>query len=219
MAAIRITWKNINYLARPDAVVTGESADADEEEVSPFAALKRPVVVFVADPTASMADFEKIQKIVFENEKIGLAMKAFDSVRVAPENADEDLILGGHGKTVPRVLVVDPLKERVKVIEEKKIKVSTLYKAMKSVAGKFYKEKLDKLVKSHLKMLNEGDKLHNEEKILKDKAERLASETGKKAEKDLEKINEELAELKTSIDELTAEQDKLWKLTPKKPVA
>ena len=191
----------------------------ETEEVSPFSALKKPVVVFVADPTASMADFEKIQEIVFKNEKIGLAMKAFAAVRIAPENAEEDLILGGHGKTVPRVLVVDPVKERVKVIEEKKIKVSSVYKAMKGVAGKFYKEKLDKLVKGHLKILNERDKLHNEEKVLRENEERLADEKGAKAEKDMKKIKGELEEVRTAIKELDDKQTELWTLTPKKAAA
>ena len=173
----------------------------------------------MADPSASMADFEKLDEVVFKNEKIGLAMKAFEAVRISPENADTDVILGGHGKTVPRVLVVDPVKEKVRVIEDKKIKVSSLYKAMKSVSGAFYKEKLDKIVKSHLKILNERDKLHNEEKVLKEKEERLAGETGAKAEKDLAEIREELAEVKTAIEELEKEQTALWALTPKKAVA
>ena len=199
--------------------MTGKAVDDEAEEVSPFASLKKPVVVFVADPTAPMADFEKLEEIVFKNEKVGLAMKAFDAVRVAPENADEDLILQGKGKTVPRILVVDPIKEKIKVIEEKKIKVSSLYKAMKSVAGKFYKEKLDKVVKDHLKMLNERDKLHNEEKVLEEKKGRLADETGKKAEKDLEKLQKELDEIKTAIKELEEKQKTHWELTPKKSVA
>ena len=162
-----------------------------------------------------MADFEKLEEVVFKNEKVGLAMKAFEPIRVSPENADQDLILGGHGKTVPRVLVVDPVKEKVQVIEDKKIKVSSVYKAMKSVSGSFYKEKLDKLVKSHLKLLNDRDKLHNEEKVLREKEERLAEETGAKAEKDLLEIRKELEEVRTAIRDLEAKQTELWTLTPK----
>lgn len=166
-----------------------------------------------------MSDFENLQDVVFKNEKVGLAMKAFEAVRVSPANADEDLILAGHGKTIPRILVVDPAKERVKVIEENKIKVSTLYKAMKSVAGKFYKEKLDKLVKSHLKMLNERDKLHNEEKVLREKQERIADESGHKAEKDRAEIEAELEEVHTAIKELETKWKDHWKLTPRSAAA
>ena len=166
-----------------------------------------------------MSDFDKLETVVFANEKIGLAMKAFRAVRMSPEAADNDPILAERGKGEPRLLIVDPIKEKVKVLEEKKIKVSSLYKAMKSVAGKFYKEKLDKLVKSHLKMLNERDKLHNEEKVLKEKETRLAEEDSAKAKKDLEKVKEELAEIEKAIQENMDAQKELWKLTPKKAVA
>lgn len=181
--------------------------------------MKRPCVVFVADPTASMADFEQIETVVFANEKIGLAMKAFDALRIAPADAETDPILAGEGKTVPRIVVVDPLKEKVKVLEENRIKVSTLYKLMKSTAGKFYKEKLDKLVKSHLKMLTEQDQLANEIKTLKNKEGRLAGEDSAKAKKDIEKVRGEMAEVQKELDELGQKQAELWKLTPKHATA
>ena len=215
MAAIKITWKTIDGLSKPEAVATGESVDPDAQAPSIFASVKKPCVILVADPTASMADFEQIDTVVFQNEKIGLAMKAFDALRIAPENAESDPILGGHGKSVPRILVVDPAKEKVKVLEEKKIKVSGLYKLMKSTSDSFYKEKLDKIVKSHLKILTEQDQLANEVKVLKEKEERLAGETGAKAEKDIAKIKEELVELEKSLDDIAKKQTELWTLTPK----
>jgi len=171
--------------------------------------------VLVADPTAPVDSFEKLDEVVFKNEKIGLAMKAFRAVRISPERADEDRLLAGQGKTVPRMLVVDPVKEKVQVIEESKIKVSTLYKAMKSAAGRFWKEKLDSLVKDHLKILNERDKLVNEEKVLKEKEGRLAEEDSPKAQKDLEEVREELTELGKALEKLTEKERTLWKLTPK----
>jgi hypothetical protein len=219
LAAVKIQWKTIQNLSKGEAVATGASVADEDEAPSIFASVKKPCVVFVADPTASMADFEKIETVVFANEKIGLAMKAFDALRIAPEDAESDPILGGHGKGVPRLLVVDPAKEKVKVLEEKKIKVSGLYKLMKSTAGSFYKEKLDKCVKAHLKMLTEQDQLANEVETLKEKEGGLAGESGKKAEKDLEKIKEELAEVQGAIKELEEKQSEVWKLTPKKAVA
>ena len=193
--------------------MTGEEA-TDEEAPSPFKGMDKPIVALVADTTMAMVDFDKLEEVVFKNEKIGLAMKAFRAVRISPEDADSDPILAGEGKTLPRVVVIDPVKEKVKVLEEKKIKVSSLYKAMKSVAGKFYKEKLDKVVKSHLKLLNERDKLHNEEKVLKDKETRLV-EKGEKGAKDLEKIKEELEEVAEAIKECEEKWVEIWQLTPK----
>ena len=44
--------------------------------------------VLVADTTMAMVDFDKLEEVVFKNEKIGLAMKAFRAVRISPEDAD-----------------------------------------------------------------------------------------------------------------------------------
>lgn len=216
MAALQIKWDTIEHLARSNAVITGDTPTEGEEaeDVSPFKGLDKPVVVLVADPTVALADFDKLEEIVFKNEKIGLAMKAFRAVRMSPEDAEADAILAGEGKTVPRMVVVDPAKESVRVIEEKKIKVSTLYKAMKSVSDKFYKERLDTTVKAHLKILNDRDKLHNEEKILGEKENKLA-EDGAKAEAKLAKVRKELEELKAEVEELASKERGLWKLTPR----
>ena len=198
--------------------MTGDSADEEGEAASPFSSLEKPAIVFVADPTISLADYEKIQKVVFENEKIGLAMKAFRAIRISPDNADSDPILAEKGQGVPRLLVVDPVKEKVKVFEEKKIKVSGLYSEMKKVAGRCYKEKLDKVVKAHLKLLTERDQLSNEVTVLKEKEGKLASD-GDKAEKKLEKVRKELAEVEKELDELATKEREMWQLTPKNQAA
>ena len=173
-------------------------------------------MVFVADTTLSMSDFENLNDIVFKNEKIGLAMKAFHAYRIDPEQADEDPILAEQGKGTPRLVVVDPLKEKCKVIEEKKIKVSGLYKAMKTVSNRFYKEKLDKLVKTHLKLLTERDQLANEVKVLNDKKTRLEE---KGEDKKLKQLEKELAQVEEDLQKLAKDERELWKLTPKKSPA
>lgn len=202
---------------RRAAVVTGTTQDeqAEETETSPFASLTKPVIVFVADASAPAESYDKLDEVVFKNEKVGLAMKAFRAVRMSPEQADEDLLLGGHGKTVPRLLVVDPVKERIQVLEDKKIKVSTLYKAMKSAAGRYWKEKLDSVVKDHIKLLNERDKLVNEEKVLREKEGRLAEDDSPKALKDLAEVREALGDLGREMEKLNVKERDLWNLTPK----
>ena len=207
MAALQINWETIQILAKTDAVVTGSSSAkaSDTEAPSPFASLDRPVVVFVADPGVALSDFENLQDVVFKNEKIGLAMKAFRAVRMSPENAEKDPILGREGKTVPRMMIVDPAKGDVIVLEESKIKTSSLYKAMKTVADRFYKEKIDALVKDHLKILGDHDKLAGEEKILREKETRLTEE-GDKSEKDLAELKKAIEALTKEIEDLAAKE-------------
>ena len=161
-----------------------------------------------------MSEFDKIQSVVFANEKIGLAVKAFKCLRMSGEDAENDPILTGHGKDEPRLLIVNPAKETVKVFEKNKIKVSNLYKEMKKVAGHCYKEKLDKLVKTHFKLLGENDKFGNELKGLKEKETRLA-EKGDKGKKKLEELREEMKECEVELERIAKEQRELWKLTSK----
>ncbi len=165
-----------------------------------------------------MSDLDKLETIVFANEKIGLAMKAFRAVRMSPEAADNDPILAEQGKGEPRLLIIDPIKEKVKVLEESKIKVSSLYSEMKKASASFYKEKLDKCVKSHLKLLTAQDQLANEVKVLSTKEGKLA-EDGDKAEKKLAKVREELKAVEKELEDIKNEQLEIWKLTPKKQAA
>jgi len=188
-----------------------KSAETD----SPFAGFERPVIVFVDGPGSADEVIDKIETIVFKNEKIGLAMKAFRTVKIDPANAADDAYVSEHGKTVPRLLLIDPVKEKVKVLEAKRIKVSALYSAMKKVAAGFYKEKLDKVVKQHLRLLNERDKLASEMKRLQDRETRLADEDGPAAKRKLQKVVKEREDLTGELEELAGQERDLWKLTPK----
>ncbi len=212
MAALTIQWHTVESITKPAvAVVTGE--DATEDEASDDAQLKwsdKPILVFVCDETEVCEGIDKINDIILKDEKIALGMRAFRTVKMDPEQVEADAILTGHGKDVPRMLLVDPVKTKVTVVEKSKLKASGLFSAMKKVSGKFWKEKLDKVVKDHLKMLTEQDKLANAEKTLADKEARAADD-----EKKLEKVKKERADVRAELDELAKAQRELWKLTPK----
>lgn len=197
-------------------VVTG---DEDGEAEAPAVAdnspqlkwIDRPILVYVCDDTSTCADSEKFEDIVLADEKIAIGVRAFRCVKMTPDQVAEDAILADHGKATPRVLCVEPTKMKVKVLEAKDLKASKLYKTMKSVAGKFWKQKLDSVVKSHLKLLTEQDRLANADKTLADKEARAADD-----EKKLAKVKAERKEIREQLEELTKEQTSIWKLTPKK---
>ena len=155
---------------------------------------------------------------MLKDEKVALGMKAFKTVKMHPDHAAVDPVLEGKGKDVPRMLVVDPTKLKVTVLEKSKLKASALYSALKKVSGKVHKEKLDKVVKTHLKLLTEQDQLVNAEKVLADKVTRLGSE-GKKAEKELAEVKEERTKVQEELKAIAKKQADLWKLTPKKKKA
>ncbi len=142
-------------------------------------------------------------------------MKAFKTVKMHPDHAEIDPVLKGKGAALPRMLIVDPTKMKVTVLEKGKLKASGLFKAMQKVASKSYKENLDKLVKGHIKLLVEQDQLVNAKKVLTDKAARLASEDDKSSAKELAKLKKETAEVNTELAEVKKKSKALWTLTPK----
>ncbi len=219
MAALKINWEDIEFIAKPHATTTGMPVSAPEDEVSPFLRLKKPVLVYVSHPGGGGDGFEKLEQVTFANEKLGLAVKAFRTVRISPDNAEKDLVLAGKGKAVPRLLVVDPSSEKVKVLEKGKLKASTIYSTLKSVSGKCWKESLEKTVKSHLKLLTEQDQVVNEMKVLRDKESRLAQEDGAKAKRELEKLQKEIEEVQKELEKLATQSREMWKLTSKLPQA
>jgi len=147
---------------------------------------------------------------VLKDEKVARGMKAFRCVKMHPDHADVDPVTAGKGKEVPRMLVIEPTKMKVAVLEKGKLKASSLFKAMQKASGKVYKEKLKTVVSAHLKILTEQDQLQNAIKTLNAK---IAREDDDKKQA---KAKEEMEELKTELATLTETQKTLWKLTPKK---
>jgi hypothetical protein len=193
-------------------VVTGEEATdpAGEEPVSLFAGLDKPVVVYVCDMAGGCEGFDKLEEVVFKNEKVALGLKAFRTVKMDSANVESDPLLKDEGTEVPRLLVVDPVKEKVTVLEKGKLKANTLFSALKSTSARYYEENLDKVVKDHLKLLTERDQVSNELKVLQDKEGRSADDADK-----LAKLKEERAEVEKRLEEFKQREVDLWKLTPK----
>ncbi len=220
MAELNIRWQTVETIttkSTKDVVVTGEETTTKKVE-SKELSLKwgsTPVIVYVCDEAAGCEGFDKLEEVVLKDEKVALGMKGFKTVKMHPEHAELDPLLAGKGKALPRMLLVDPTKMKVKVLEKNKLKASGLYSAMKQISGKVYKEKLDKVVKSHLKLLGEQDQLINAQKVLSQKAGRLAGETGKGAERDLEKLKKERAEVEAELAAVKKKVKELWTLTPK----
>jgi outer membrane murein-binding lipoprotein Lpp len=213
---LTIRWETVERVSKDGgAVVTGDSGTASEPTEVALRWGERPIVVYVCDEAAGCEGFDKLEEVVLKDEKVALGMKAFRTVKMHPDHADVDPVTKGKGKDVPRMLIIDPTKMKVTVLDKSKLKASALYSAMKKVAGKSYKEKLDKVVKTHLKLLTKQDQLANAEKTLAAKEARLAGEDGKSAEKELEKLKEERAELRKEIQDMAKEQKEIWKLTLK----
>ena len=215
MQDIGIRWdsaETVSHAAK--AVVSGDAA-TEEDASSREPTLKwtdKPILVYVCDEADGCEAFEKIEEIVLKDEKVALGMKAFRTLKMHPDDVDADPILKDQGKGVPRMIFIEPNKMKFKVLEPKKVKASSLYKAMKKTARGFWKESLEKVVKSHQKLMVDQDKLANEIKTLEDKKSRLDEDEDRKAKE----IEEEIADAHKRRAELRTQKAELWKLTPKK---
>ena len=95
------------------------------------------------------AEPDKCEEVVFKNDKVALAAKAFRSVRVSAEDAELDPLLKGKGKETPRVLVIDT-ERKVTVLEKSKLTGAVVFDAMKKVVRDTWKEDVDAKVKAQL---------------------------------------------------------------------
>lgn len=198
-------------------MVTGEQADEDQAPAKKESALKldRPVCVYVCD-NADSDEQKALETITFKAEKVGLAMKAFRTVRMDPTLVAGDPLIAEAGKECPRLLLVNPLDGKVTVLEKNKLSAAAVFNALESVSDKFYVQKLEKTVKAHLDLLTEQDQLANKEKQLGESQARAAGEkSDAKAKKELAEIKAELDALRKEIAALAKKQAELWKLTPK----
>lgn len=197
-------------------MVTGESASDETAEApaSPLLWADRPIIIYVCDEAAGCEGFDKLEEVTLKDEKVALGMKAFRRIKMHPDDVAADPVLQGEGKDVPRMLLVEPESLKITVLEGSRLKTSKLFSSMKSVAGKVFKEKLDKVVDEHIKLLTEQDQVVNAQKVVNDKLTRLRSEGGK--DKDIAELEEEAKTLNEELGEFRRKQQELWTLTPKK---
>jgi septal ring factor EnvC (AmiA/AmiB activator) len=196
--------------------VTGEQPDEGAAPAKKGGALRldRPVCVYVCD---NLADDEekKLETITFKAEKVGLAMKAFRTVRMDSTQVALDPLLADQGKESPRLLLVNPLDGKVTVLEKSKLSASAVFNALEATSDKFYVQRLEKTVKAHLELLTEQDQLANKEKQLVEAQARAGEKDDAKAKKELAELKSELEALRKELAALAKEQAELWKLTPK----
>lgn len=201
MAVLNKTWERISRVSPKEAaVVTGESASEAEGAADEPTVYPQPWLVYVPDESGAEA-FDKAEKVVLMDDKVCIGMWAFKCVKMNDEEAKADPLLA-KGSEIPRFYVVHRDLSKVKLIEGSDMSAKKLFSAMESASNDAYKQKLEKNVKSVLKVLNEFDKINNERRVLDEKKARDGGEVDKKMERDIaeldereKKANEEKAEL------------------------
>ena len=206
MAVLSKKWGTAERVSPANTDVTmGEAAEDAEAKEKVLAS--SPFFIYVTDGCESK-EFDKVDKVILDNNEVLVGMWAFKCVKMTSEAVQNDPLLSGEGKKVPRFLFVTPDYEDVSVVEGGKLSSSNVVSAMAKVAKKAYKIDLKKQIKGTMKLLNEFNKINNAKKTLLAKKERLGADAS--ASK-LKKIDKELAELED--DQKKADEKKAELLT------
>ena len=154
---------------------------------------------------------DELEDFVLSDEKVALAFRAFRTVKMTSEAADKEPLLEKSGKAVPRLVLLDIAREKKTYVQNKQLKAKKVYAALRKTSDRFYNEKLDKIVKKHVKILIELNKLGREEVELIDKKEKAGDTESSK----YKKLSKELDELREKQEELRKDAGNLWSLTAK----
>ncbi len=213
---MQVKWDRVERLMPETGEVTGvdnesaeaakKLADAKLEELR-----SRPLMVLVCDELGTCEVAERLEEKVWKDKKVALASKAFRMVRMSPEDAADESLLKGHGKADPRLIIMDLARDKVVVLESKRVDIRPIYNAMKKISKPFYKESLDGVVKKHVKLLSEYDKIHPRVQQARQRltaAKDSDSSSAKKLKKKLEVLEGEQKKLREM-------ESALWKLTPR----
>lgn len=224
MAVLSIGWSSLP--ARPvapeaGAVTPSDANPADRDKPADPAAEKpalarvkhadKPMLVYIAEPGAAEATFDKVEKVVLTDDKVVVGTWAFRCVRMTPEQASQNDLLKDAGKETPRIVFIATDWKTVKVVEGSKLSVGGLWSEMQAQFKKCYEGNLETNVKAMLKVLGEFDKIANQRKVLDAEKER----TEKPTAADEAKWKKESAELDAAEKAANAKKAELMKFVKK----
>ena len=185
-------------------VVTGEDAEKTD---APTQLLDKPLFIYVTDGS-SEGSFDKIEKVVLDDNKVLVGMKAFKAVKMSPGDVQDDPLLSGQCDDSRYFLFVSRDLSKVSVVDDRQMKAKNVYKMLVQHAKIDYETNLDRNVKATLKLLLDFDKINNAVKVLNEKKARLGPDAPKAK---LAKIERELEELAEAQKEAEAKRDELLK--------
>jgi hypothetical protein len=217
LAALSIKWESLPRVSPVDAdkpTLTGEGVETNVEEAAEpkREASDKPFIVLVGEQGGG-DEMDKLENVVFKDERIAIGSRAFRAVRITPEEASNDPLLAKHGKESVRLLFISADYTKVTVLEKNKLSVGSTWDAMKATAGKFYAKSLDTTVKDMRDVMLEFDKIDAERTLLRTKEEKLKEKKG--SDGDLKEVSEKLAALDERQQKNEAKEKTLWELKPK----
>ena len=215
MARLNIKWRSLNEVA-PQAVTTGETVENAEENAEETKQTsmraEKPMLVYVTSDDPTDKDTRKLEAIVFANEKVGLGVKFFDTVKITHGDSLQDRILKENGRYAPRLVFVTRDYAVSDVLQKKQLTAGKLLKAMKKLAKTEYATNFEAMVRDYTKLLNELDRLESKRAALADQRRRLQEKPNKSRDK---KVAREEADLEVEMDAWKKKEEAILKFRVK----
>ena len=205
---LKINWRVLTIFTPENTA----SADTGAVTIKRSDWADQPMIVYIPtdDPKDSIT--RKLENVVFVNEKLAIAAKFFDTIRVSRRDALEDPILSDHAFVTPRVLLLRRDYSIHASLRGKQITASKLLKAMKSLVRTEYVNDFDKMLRGFAKVLDELDLLAIKKAVLDKKRQRLEKKPNAAKEKTLDRDEEAYDE---AMEKLMEREDKLLELRRK----
>src|SRR5262245_28995991 len=107
MAAMQIQWTSSSRIApQADAVVTSEEAKPVDAKPAAPPVAEKPFFVYVLDPSQTTDEFDKVEKVLLQDERVAFGSRAFTCVKMTPDDAKADPIVSKNGKDPLRFVIV-----------------------------------------------------------------------------------------------------------------
>ena len=203
-AKLKIAWLVVTDVA-PEAATTGAGSKAVES--SEWA--DKPMMIYIPsdDPTDSIT--RKLNSVVFKNEKVAIAAKFFETLKISRKHALDDRLLASHADPTPQIVFLKRDFTEHAALRKKKISASRLLKTMKSLVRDEYVNDFDAMVRAYEKLLDELDRLESRNEVLAKRRKRLEDQPNPARERKLER-EEEAHE--ATVDAWLEKEEKLLEL-------
>ena len=157
----------------PQAAATGDASTSANAPASSMRAAK-PMMIYVTSEDETDTLTSKLEQVVFKSEKLAIASKFFDTIRMSAGDAEQDRLISKAGKKAPRIIFMNRSYNVSKVLQGRGISAGKLTKAMSALVRKEYKTNFNRMVKGYAKTLNELDRLEARQTQLNSVRARLA---------------------------------------------
>ena len=203
-AKLKIAWLVVTEVA-PEAAKTG----AGSEAVGAPEAADKPMMVYIPsdDPTDSIT--RKLEGVVFTNEKVAIAAKFFETLKISRKCALDDRLLASHADPTPQIVFLERDFTEHAALQGKQISASKLLKAMTSLARAEYVNDFDAMVRAYGKLLDELDRLEGRREVLAKQRKRLEDQPNPARQRKLDR--EEKAH-EAAMDAWLEKEEKLLEL-------